>query len=105
MLVESLAQGADGAVLAVADAAPEAVLAVMDAHRAADAGGAAALQELLLPLAECVGSRFGVPGIKAAIDLRGWPGGGPLRPPLAALGAEGRAEIGAALRATGVAVS
>jgi dihydrodipicolinate synthase/N-acetylneuraminate lyase len=46
-----------------------------------------------------------VPGIKAALDLRGWPGGGDPRPPLAPLDAAGREEIRAALRAAGVDLS
>lgn len=98
----ALAGGADGAILAVADAAPEAAAALLAAHQAADSGTAEALQASLGPLAEACGARFGVPGIKAALDLRRWPGGGAPRPPLAPLDAPGREAVAVALRAAGV---
>lgn len=104
VVADSLAQGADGAVLAVADAAPEVVGALLAAHAAGEDGEARAIQERLRPLAECLGTRYGVAGIKAALDLRGWPGGGPPRAPLEPVGAEGRREIAAALEAAGVEV-
>ncbi|HEU4464232.1 MAG TPA: 4-hydroxy-tetrahydrodipicolinate synthase, partial [Gemmatimonadota bacterium] len=62
-------------------------------------------QRALAPLAACLGPRFGVPGIKAALDLRGWPGGGDPRPPLAPLGPAEREEVASALRAAGVTLS
>jgi dihydrodipicolinate synthase/N-acetylneuraminate lyase len=102
---EALRGGADGAVLAVADPAPEASLAILDAHAQADGNRAEAAQRALAPLAACLGARYGVPGIKAALDLRGWPGGGDPRPPLAPLDAAGREEIRAALRTAGVDLS
>jgi dihydrodipicolinate synthase/N-acetylneuraminate lyase len=102
LTLESLRQGADGAILAVSDAAPERVLALIDAHAAGDGASAEAAQRAIEPLAECVGARYGVPGIKAALDLRGWPGGGDPRPPLAPLDESARAEIRAALLAAGV---
>jgi dihydrodipicolinate synthase/N-acetylneuraminate lyase len=105
VLAESLAAGADGAILAVADAAPEAALAVFDAHRAEGPAAARVAAERLAPLGAALGPRFGVAGIKAALDLRGWPGGGPPRAPLAPLDAPARAEVAAALRAAGVPVS
>jgi dihydrodipicolinate synthase/N-acetylneuraminate lyase len=89
----------------VADAAPEAALAILDAHADGNTAGAEAAQRAIGPLAVCLGPRFGVPGIKAALDLRGWPGGGDPRPPLAPLGAAQREEIADALRAAGVTLS
>ena len=105
LTLEALRAGADGAILAVADAAPEAALAILAAHAAGDAAAAESAQRSIEPLADCLGARFGVPGIKAALDLRGWPGGGDPRPPLAALGAPAREEIRAALLAAGVDLS
>lgn len=93
---------ADGAILAVANAAPETALGLLDAHAAGDAETAETAQRALEPLAACFGPRFGVPGIKAALDLRGWPGGGAPRPPLHPLGETERGEVRAALRAAGV---
>lgn len=101
----ALEAGADGAILAVADAAPEAAVALLAAHRAGDRAEVARLQAALDPLARALGPRYGVPGIKAAVDLRGWPGGGPPRPPLTSLDEAGRAEVAAALRVAGVDLS
>lgn len=105
LTLEALRAGADGAILAVADAAPESALGILEAHAAGDGDAAEAAQRALEPLADCLGARFGVPGIKAALDLRGWPGGGEPRPPLAALGAAERDDIRAALLAAGVDLS
>lgn len=97
----ALAAGADGAILAVADVAPEAAAALFAAHAAGNGDAVARAQAALDPLAAAIG-RHGVPGIKAGLDLRGWPGGGAPRPPLPPLGEAGRREIAAALRAAGV---
>lgn len=105
VLAASLEGGADGAILAVADAVPETALAVFEAHRAGDPAAVAEAQERLGALAERIGSRFGIPGIKAAIDLRGWPGGGAPRAPLLELDPTGRAEVERALRAVAVAAT
>lgn len=105
LTLEALRAGADGAILAVADAAPESALAILEAHAAGDPARAEAAQRAIEPLAASLGSRFGVPGIKAALDLRGWPGGGAPRPPLSAVGPEARDEIAVALRAAGVDLS
>lgn len=104
VLADSLAQGADGAILAVADAVPEVVGDIFAAHEAGDGATVGAIQERLRPLAECFGPRYGVPGIKAALDLRGWPGGGPPRAPLRTLDAEGRRAVARALEEAGVEV-
>lgn len=101
----ALAAGADGAILAVADGAPETAAELLASVAAGAGERAAGLQASLDPLAEVFGSRFGVPGIKAALDLRGWPGGGPPRPPLRPLDPEGREAVGAALRSAGVDLS
>ena len=42
---------------------------------------ATALQRRLMPLARSVGTTYGVPGLKAALELKGYAGGPP-RPPL-----------------------
>jgi dihydrodipicolinate synthase/N-acetylneuraminate lyase len=105
LTLEALRSGADGAILAVADAAPEAVLAIFEAHESGDSASADAAQGAIAPLAACLGPRFGVPGIKAALDLRGWPAGGDPRPPLAPLGTAEREEVANALRAAGVPLS
>lgn len=102
VLADSLSQGADGAILAVADAVPEVVGDLFAAHQAGDAGRARAIQERLRPLADCFGPRYGVAGIKAALDLRGWPGGGAPRSPLRPLDDDGRRAVTGALESAGV---
>ncbi len=101
VVADSLAAGADGAILAVADVAPEVVGELFAAHAAGNVEGARVIQRRLGSLAERLG-RYGVPGIKAALDLRGWPGGGAPRPPLQTLGPEGRRAIADALEEAGV---
>jgi 4-hydroxy-2-oxoglutarate aldolase len=48
---------------------------------------ATVLQRRLMPLARSVGSTYGVPGLKAALELIGY-GGGPPRPPLRPVSSE-----------------
>jgi 4-hydroxy-2-oxoglutarate aldolase len=54
-------------------------------------------QQRLLPLAQKISLPFGVPGIKAALDLSGYAGGFP-RAPLMPLGPAARDLVAAALR-------
>jgi len=98
----ALRQGADGVILAVADGAPETVADLVRAHHEGDDERADAVQASLRPLGEAFGARFGVPGIKAALDLRGWPGGGAPRPPLRPLDEAARQEVAGALRRAGI---
>ena len=102
VVAEALAAGADGAILAVADVAPETVLALFDAHRADDTTEVTEVQASLLPLAEACGPKFGIAGIKAALDARGWPGGGDPRPPLLPLGNGDRELVTVALETAGI---
>lgn len=102
VVAEALAADADGAILAVADVVPETVLALFDAHRAKDTKEVAQIQASLLPLAEACGPKFGIAGIKAALDARGWPGGGEPRAPLMPLGQGDRELIVEALESAGV---
>ena len=82
----ALALGAHGAILAVAGVAPDLVVEI---HQLALKGRyveARQLQRRLVPLAKSVGTQWGVPGLKAALDLIGLAGGVP-RPPLQAVNA------------------
>ncbi len=86
-LVHALAAGCDGAVLAVAAIMPEACVemrALVSAGRLAEAH---ALQRWIMPLARSVGGGYGVPGLKAALELMGFAGGRP-RPPLRPVSSE-----------------
>jgi 4-hydroxy-2-oxoglutarate aldolase len=80
-LVHALAAGCDGAVLALAGILPDACVEMRALVAAGRMGEARALQRRLMPLARSVGSVYGVPGLKAALELMGFAAGRP-RPPL-----------------------
>jgi len=88
----ALCVGASGGVLSVANCAPAASVALHAAFMAGDHARARLLQAALLPLATAIGTRFGVAGIKAAMDAAGLHGGA-VRAPLLPVSAEGREEL------------
>jgi 4-hydroxy-2-oxoglutarate aldolase len=100
-LYPSLCLGAKGAVLAVAGVVPDLCAAIHDLVQRGAHAEALDLQRRLAPLAQAVGSRFGVPGLKAALDMIGYVGGDP-RGPLMPAPAEARAAIRAELEALGL---
>ena len=77
----ALCAGCDGAILALAALVPEACQALRTLVLEGRLDEARALQRRLMPLARSVGGTYGVPGLKAALDLSGYSGGVP-RPPL-----------------------
>lgn len=96
ILLDALRAGAAGAVLGQACFAPEMCVGVYEAFRSKRMKAARQLQGRLVPLAQKVALPFGVPGIKAALDLSGYYGGPP-RLPLLPLSAEARQAVSAAL--------
>ena len=80
-LVHALSAGCDGAVLAIASILPEACVEMRALIAARRLDEAHALQRRIMPLARSVGTTYGVPGLKAALELMGFAGGRP-RPPL-----------------------
>lgn len=88
----ALELGAAGGILAVACYAAPVARRVGEAFAAGDRASAGAAQEVLTPLNKEVVERFGVPGVKAAMDAAGLVGG-PVRPPLADLPEAERARI------------
>ena len=92
VLYPALAAGAGGAVLAVACVVPELCVALYRAFRGGDHARARALGERLLPVARAVTTRYGIGGLKVALDLRGYAGG-EVRAPLPMPDAEARSEI------------
>jgi 4-hydroxy-2-oxoglutarate aldolase len=83
-LVHALCAGCDGAVLALAALVPDACQRMLLLVKDRKLDEANALQREVLPLARSVGGLYGVPGLKAALDLMGYTGGVP-RPPLRAV--------------------
>jgi 4-hydroxy-2-oxoglutarate aldolase len=80
-LVHALCAGCDGAVLALASLLPDACAELRRLVLERRLDEAHALQRRLMPIARSVGTAYGVPGLKAALDLLGYHGGLP-RPPL-----------------------
>jgi 4-hydroxy-2-oxoglutarate aldolase len=97
ILYQALRAGAVGAVLGQANFAPELCVGLYQAILQGKIKRALEFQERLLPLAQKIAQPFGVPGVKAALDLSGYAGGFP-RAPLMPLGAAARELVAAALR-------
>jgi 4-hydroxy-2-oxoglutarate aldolase len=91
-LYAALCTGARGAILAVGCAAPEFCRRLMRAVHEGRHERALAMQRQLAPLSSAVTTRYGIGGLKAALELRGYAGG-PVRAPLADASEEARAEI------------
>jgi 4-hydroxy-2-oxoglutarate aldolase len=87
----ALALGAVGGVLALANVAPQQCLDILHLFKARHWDEAAELQRRMVPVNAAVTARFGVAGLKTALDVLGYYGG-PVRPPLLEL-AEGERQI------------
>lgn len=96
-LYPSLMVGAAGAVLAFANAAPLATLAIWEAVRKRDYEAARDWQNRIAHAAALVTTVYGIPGLKYAMDLKGYYGGPP-RLPLTPPGPEARRRIEEAFR-------
>ncbi|MCM3874340.1 MAG: dihydrodipicolinate synthase family protein [Pyrinomonadaceae bacterium] len=97
----ALGHGARGAILAVGCVAPDLCLEIYRLIESGEADKAAALQERLTPLAMAVTKRYGIGGLKAAMDMIGFAGRA-VRAPLRAASAEAQAEIAALLDDLGI---
>jgi len=92
ILAPSLAVGCAGAVLAFANAAPYATVSIWEAHRTREFAAAMDWQNRILRAAQLVTVKYGVPGLKYAMDLNGYYGGPP-RLPLTVITPEAKKEI------------
>ncbi len=100
-LLTTLLMGGVGGTLAVANVMPNECADVVSLFRDGRLAEARALQQRLLAPNAAVTSRWGIPGLKAALEMMG-KYGGPVRRPLLPLGAPERAELAAVLKAAGV---
>jgi 4-hydroxy-2-oxoglutarate aldolase len=91
-LAPSLAVGCVGAVLAFANAAPYAAVTIWEAHRTREIAAALDWQNRIARPAQLVTTKYGIPGLKYAMDLNGYYGGPP-RLPLTTLKPEQQKEI------------
>jgi 4-hydroxy-2-oxoglutarate aldolase len=96
-LAPSLAVGCAGAILAFANAAPYAAISIWEAHRTREPEAALDWQNRIARPAQLVTSKYGIPGLKYAMDLAGYYGGPP-RLPLTCPTPEAKSEIEAAFQ-------
>jgi len=92
VLLDALKLGATGAILAVGCAVPGVCLEISESFRSGNVARAEALQAKLTPLAAAVTTRFGIGGLKAAMELAGYRSG-TVREPLQMPNEEQRIEI------------
>ncbi|MCG3119246.1 MAG: 4-hydroxy-tetrahydrodipicolinate synthase [bacterium] len=100
VLLGGLAHGLRGAILALANVAPRACVELFNAVEDEKWDVAQALANRMAPVGRAVTSRFGVPGLKAALDELGYFGGEP-RPPLLPVNEKVRDEIRLILQQAG----
>jgi len=101
VFLPALSLGARGGILAFANCAPEACLNLYSLFREGKLDEAREQQLKLLPAMQAVTTRFGIGGLKAAMDMVGHTGGWP-RPPLLPPKDEERLEIRRALERAGL---
>jgi len=92
VLLDALRAGATGGILAVGCVVPEICVEIFRAFTAGELERAQRLQTELTPLASAVTTKYGIGGLKAALDLAGYRGGA-VRAPLRAPDEAARAEI------------
>lgn len=101
VLLDALRVGATGGILAVGCVVPEVCVEIFRSFAAGE--DAEKLQEELTPLASAVTTKYGIGGLKAALDFAGYRGGA-VRAPLREPDETARAEIKSVLdRITGFA--
>ena len=100
-LLPALSVGAVGGVMALACVAPH---HLSELTQSFDQGGLKKAREIqlgLIPANAAVTAKFGIPGLKAAMDLIGMFGG-PVRPPLLPLEQQEKDELKSILREAGI---
>lgn len=100
-LLAALAVGAVGGTLALANIAPAECCAVQSLWEAGRLDEARRLQGRLIAPNRAVTGQWGIPGLKAAMDLLGWYGGPP-RPPALPLDASQHDGLAEVLRRAGL---
>ena len=100
-LLPAMLAGSPGGTVSLANSFPEVALRLYHHGLAADRIGGPPCQELVTRVNAAISGSFGVPGVKAAMDLAGFVGGPPRRPLLPLTRAQ-RAELRAVLEAEGL---
>lgn len=97
VLFSGLTIGCVGGINALANVAPKQCVAILDMVKTGDLEAARELQLKMIPVNQAVTAVYGVPGLKAALDMRGYFGGDP-RLPLMPSSDRERSEIEAILK-------
>jgi 4-hydroxy-2-oxoglutarate aldolase len=92
VLLDALRAGATGGILAVGCVVPDICVEIFRRFGAGEIEQAERLQEELTPLASAVTTKYGIGGLKAALDFAGYRGGA-VRAPLRSPDEGARAEI------------
>lgn len=100
-LYPALCAGARGAILAIGCVAPRLALAIYEAFESAEHERAREMQQKLTMTTRGVLVRYGIGGLKAALDMLGYTGGH-VRAPLQDANEEARREIAQILKESGV---
>lgn len=100
-LLPALTVGAKGCVAALAAIAPHPLAELMEKFHKGEMETAREIQLCLIPPNGAVTARFGIPGLKAALDLIGMYGG-PVRSPLRGITREQKEELKGILASAGI---
>ena len=101
VILPGLVMGACGAILSVANAAPDICLKIYHLFQENKIEAAAKLQRDLIPLNKAIMETYGIPGLKYALDVQGYYGG-PCRLPLLPIEENGKAELRGLLKRLGL---
>jgi 4-hydroxy-2-oxoglutarate aldolase len=80
LFLPGLHMGARGAVLALSNVAAQTCVAIFNLYNDGMYAEAKTLYFKIIPLAKALTSKYGIPAIKAALDMLGFYGGPPRRP-------------------------
>jgi 4-hydroxy-2-oxoglutarate aldolase len=100
-LFEAMMAGTPGGTVSLANSFPEVALRLYELGRDGDTAEGPRYQAYVSRVNRAISGRYGVSGVKAAMDLAGYAGGTPRRP-LLPLEAEARAEMRATLQDEGL---
>jgi 4-hydroxy-2-oxoglutarate aldolase len=100
-LYPALCVGACGAILAVGCIAPRLAVAIYTAFEAGEQRQAREMQQQLTAITRGVSGRYGISGLKTALDMLGYTGGR-VRPPLSDVSEAASGEIAKVLKETGL---
>ncbi len=80
VIYPGLSAGAAGGILALANIAPDECLQIYNFYLTGNNKEALELQNKMIPVNRAITSKFGVAGLKAAMDILGYDGGNPRMP-------------------------